>query len=354
MLIVCLYILLLIPVGCNKLHRSSRIALATEGRASEVSEWFKMMKKMELKSHVSLFMLSYDIPINETICNGHAHVVCLHAPGSTWTSGRNIMTRSIANYETDNKHPFKYWLFGDHDMVKLDNCGEATKCQAPQYPAHSTELAACCFDVGVETLIAPEVQWAVVNFNIWGGGRVIDWLSFSHIDCCDGSLNAFHRLAVPTILPYIELVDKKSWWEAQGLHFHLVSGCFPGYSVYSNVFSIKATSAHSPYPMGRYPDPVNRAVRQVYGKYDLVPNPISLRTVQLEQGNCANVNHSTLPLDEMFEHRLPANSKLKTVWDTAAWQNSTSFRRCLAHLTPRFLSYLESGDLVKTDGAVYS
>jgi hypothetical protein len=106
--------------------------------------------------------------------------------------------------------------------------------------------------------------------------------------------------------------------------------------------------------MGRYPDPVGRAVQQVYGKYGLVPNPISLRTVQLEQGNCANVNHSTLPLDEMFELRLPTNSSLKTTWDTTAWQNSTTFRRCLEHLMPRFLSYLESGDLVRTDGVLFS
>eukprot|EP01034_Spumella_vulgaris_P026625 gene26625-33232_t len=191
-------------------------------------------------------------------------------------------------------------------MAKLDNCGEATRCQAPEYPAQSTKLA-----------------------------------------------------ALPTILPYIELVDKKSWWEAQGLHFHLVSGCFPGFSVYSNVFSMKGTSAHSPYPMGRYPDPVNTALRQVYGKYGLIPNPITVNTVQLEQGNCANINHTALPLDGMFEHPVKVNSlvtkkPLKTIWDTAAWQNSTAFKRCLERLTPRFQSYLETGDLAKTDGAVFA
>ena len=334
-----------------KVH-ASKIALATEGRATEVAEWYRMLSIMENKNHAVLFLLSYDNPIDPMICNNET-VICLHKPGSTWTSGRNELARSITQFQDKHRHHFKYWLMGDQDMAKLDNCGEATHCQAPDYPARSIKLAACCFDIAMKTLLAPEVQYAIVNFNIWGGGQIVDWLGFSHMDCCDGSLNAFHHAAVPVVLPYIELIDKISWWEAQGLQFHVISGCFPGYSVYSNVFSIKATTAHSPYPMGRTPNEVNRALKQVYGKLGLIPDPISVAKVQLEQANCANLDHQKLGLVGSYEPKIvaePEKEPLKTLWVSDAWRNMTSFKKCLDLLRPRYLKYMETGNLVELDG----
>ncbi len=357
-------------MGLKPHHHNPKIAIATEGKAEEVSIWVDMMSKMEHKSHVTLFLLSYDKPLEAEYCVNQTRVICMYKPGSTWTSGRNELSRAIDSHESSIRHRFKYWLFGDQDMVKLDNCGEATRCQGDSFPPRSSALAACCFDVAMQTLTAPEVQYAVVNFNIWGGGELVDYLGFSHMDCCDASLSAFHRVAVPVVLPYIELVDKISWWEAQGLHFHVVSGCFPGYSVYHNAFSIKATSAHSPYPMGRYPGSVEKAIRQVYEKRGLVPDPLPMNPVQLEQGNCAKLDHDKLGLVKSYEPRITtvsnhsssklfggknsAPTTLKTLWVSNAWQKTASFKKCQELLKPRYLSYMKSGILVELDGEVFS
>eukprot|EP01034_Spumella_vulgaris_P037518 gene37518-46288_t len=63
----------------------------------------------------------------------------------------------------------------------------------------------------------------------------------------------------------IELLDKTSWWESQGIHFHLVSGCFPSYSVYSNLVCEYGSNAHSGYPQGRRPVESKKAMQRVYG-----------------------------------------------------------------------------------------
>ena len=356
--------LLLLARGTEHGHLAPMIAIATEGRNTEIVLWLELLNHMESKNHITLFLLSYNAPLESQLCSKHSKVICLFEPNSTWTSGRNILARTISQFEKNNPNHhgnqsyFKYWLFGDQDMAMLTNCGGATHCKPPKYPGKSIELAACCYDIAVKTLLAPEIQYAAVNF--YAGGYLknisrVDYLGFSHVDCSDGALNAFHHAAVPVILPYIELLDEQSWWESQGLHFHLITNCFPGYSVYSNIFDFKFTADHSSYPRGRLPGAeIQKTLIQVYGKYDLIPDIISRSSEQMFHGNCAKLNHQKMGLNGSFEpynHQNRAAAALfSTYGKSQAWQELPSFKKCLAALQPRFSQYVETGDLRRIDG----
>eukprot|EP01034_Spumella_vulgaris_P032322 gene32322-39909_t len=82
----------------------------------------------------------------------------------------------------------------------------------------------------------------------------------------------------------IDLIDKNTWWESQGMHFHLVKGCFAGHFVISNIFGVMVNNDHSSnYPRGRCPEEAVTAMKSIYGKVGLVPDIITLNKTMLDQ-----------------------------------------------------------------------
>lgn len=337
-------------------HANAKIAISTQGKAKDVIQWISIISNMQHEDRVVLFLLSYDEPISETYCNNtNSKVSCQFQSGSSWTSGRNLLARNIANYEIQHHHNFKYWIFADADLSELTHCNRATICQPPTYPARSPQLATCCYNVAIDTLLAPEVQYAVVNFVNYGV-KDLDYLSFAHVDCADAALVAVHRHAAPVVLPYIELVDKYSWYDSQGLLYQVLVGCLQGYSVFSNIFTIVETSAHSEYPKGRFADYANKSLHEVYGKVGLMPFPISGTPVLMGQGNCADAkppNPSISGLAAFYEPKIPiveGQYTPKTLTASDAWQNTTRFQQCLSALKLRFVRYIHGEALEKIDG----
>ena len=73
------------------------------------------------------------------------------------------------------------------------------------------------------------IEYAVINFVDLGGVKnpvtntpVMGILQIAHTDCADGAFNAIHRAAVPVLLPYVELVDRYSWWGAQAIMWTVI------------------------------------------------------------------------------------------------------------------------------------
>lgn len=290
-MLLCIAICFVVLLLCNNIVHSAgsvKIAIAAQGKASQIGEWVKMVSLMKYHSHVSLFILSYDAPIDVSHCvsNAATHVSCLYKAHTTWTGGRNYLASEIVKKENSVHHHFKYWVMCDHDQIVISRCGKTSKCGEKHSP-NTPEFAACCFDGIIGKLMEPDVQYPVVHFStlLIEEACSKDYATFMHFDCGDAMLYAYHRLAVPVMFPYIELLDKKSWWESQGIHFHLVSACFTGYSVYSNLVCGYGSSIHTGYPQGRYPAESNKAIEQVYGKVGLVSEKmISLKTPSMEQG----------------------------------------------------------------------
>ncbi len=359
------------PAGADVDNTARDIAIAVQGGASGFRSWKFLLDRIRHKDRVHLFLLSYDVPISEDVCGSSsinsensADVTCVFAPHTTWTSGRNALGRAVALHEqqrrqqrqreedsllqrqqllnsTEDGGPvaarFKYWLFADQDMSSVEGCHLSTHCHQT-LPAWSLELTACCFDIALGILLGPHMHFAAVNFVMaYQSGARGPRLGLLHHDCADAALSAFHKDAVPVVLPYVELVDRFTWWESQGIHFHVVSSCMPGYSVYSNVFYLTKTSGHVNYPRGRQREKAAQAILQVYGgSKGLVPDPIGHHTLQIEQGNCASIPDA-----------------LSDRWTSHEWQRRTSFMRCLAALQPRWEAFVRTGNLTAIDGAPY-
>lgn len=291
---------------------------------------------MKTKEFSAFFVLSYDLPIDNSHCESKTKVTCLFQPKSSWRKGRNMLIRSIANYEKVFKHQFKYWLFGDDDKIRIKSCGAVVS-------SLTIAMSAFCFDSIVHQLSAPNIQYAAVGYVSYHKAfkdttLVEDTLGFLHGDCYDAALTAIHHLAVPVLLPYVELLDNLTWWAP--LWYHLIVGCFPGYSVYSPGFQF-GNESHTPYPKKNVEHLTTKAFRQVYGPLDLIPYPITEENINIlkrKQGNCANIN----------------NSQVKhSSWSSDTWLRLDSFKKCYQQLRPRFLRFIEGEDLTKIDGENY-
>lgn len=63
-------------------------------------------------------------------------------------------------------------------------------------------------------------------------------------------------------------------------------------------------------------------------------------------GNCANLPANTSTYTNFIE---PKDSQFVS----SGWQDSVNFKKCLMALQPRFVKFLEVGDVSKIDGEVY-
>lgn len=149
---------------------------------------------------------------------------------------------------------------------------------------------------------------------------------------------------MPVLFPYIELVDAYTWGASQALQWHVITSCVPGASVFSNIFTFHATADHDPYPRGRNLEQEKQALKEVYGKAGMIPNPMHNVGALLEEGNCANHNAHNL-----WE---PADPNENT-WSQTKWKTQDAFAKCRAAMEPRFFEFMKTGNLAALDGRVY-
>lgn len=180
------------------------------------------------------------------------------------------------------------------------------------------------------------MEYAVVNFvNLGGVADTGGIMKIAHNDCSDGAFNAYHRAALPVLLPYVELVDRFSWWGSQAIMWTVIGGCVPGYSVYVGVFDLKRTTGHASYPRGRYEEVEMDAKEAVFGKRGLSPWPVDIHANRV-QGDCMKIG-------------MPVQLAHRVIWSSGNWIKSENFQRCFTELKPRFDRFIKSGNLSATD-----
>ena len=335
-----LVLLIVISIFCRGYgHNEANIAIAVQGKAVNLADWIKMVSLMKTKELLTLFVLSFDFPIDKHLCRNRTQITCLFQSKTTWRSGRNMMIRSISNYKKRFSHHFKYWMFADDDVNRIESCFDIFSGNSNTNKTRDIEMAAVCFDFIIHKLSSPNVQYAVVgykNFNLQN--LVKDALGFMHADCCDGALLAIHHLAVPILLPYVELLDNITWWAP--IWKNLQVGCFPGYSVFSQ--GLKHRESHSPYPknMKNIQVLMTKALRQVYTPLGIIPYPITEKNLKtpLIPGNCAGITESQV--------NYPS-------WRSDGWLELDSYKKCYKQLRPRFIKFIENNDLASIDGENY-
>ena len=152
---------------------------------------------------------------------------------TSWNEGRNaLLTRAKATY-----HPTLplYLIFMDCDARLTEvldfgsNTGNPYRTFELYLRRHLPAVGHAHFD------------WQPYNdtLEIQGGAGNYDAI-----------LNAFHREAVDSLLPYATLWDKHSWHYSQFLIHTLTSALFPGGRMQFNALRVLQHAGHAQYPRG--------------------------------------------------------------------------------------------------------
>jgi len=148
--------------------------------------------------------------------------------------------------------------------------------------------------------------------------------TFVFFDCSDAQLQAFHREAVPILLPYHSELDSISWWCSQATLFYYSAGCLAG----ANAVALHkmGSSGHGNYPRGRDPDGEEAVIKHLFPSLlDFPINP-AYGPICTQQGG------------GVVRHIDPANPEV------VDWQNSTAFLKCKTVKEPYFISVIGEGE----------
>jgi hypothetical protein len=230
-----------------------RVALAVKCTQSHLLEWESLIAALPLttRANLTLFFTIYGTITNQSLISISKNIPLLTllrnysnlsptiiahlAPTSTlsWTPGRNELLQIMYAYEVDRGERFTYWVTADGDTSHID-CNQCLPTRPPDYSS-----TACCWDTLLgSTLNADGLSFAMVGTMLSGeelpffGQRRKDGITDIHQyllkDCTDGQIQAFHRDAVPLLLPFHDEFEDQSWWASQYLLFAYTSACVRG------------------------------------------------------------------------------------------------------------------------------
>lgn len=202
----------------------------------------------ELRGRVTLFLLAYNGEFDcapsvaaSAAAGGPLHAVCLFAPGTSWTTGRNALARAIFQAERARGGTFSRWVFSDQDAatpggLKCNGMGVGTTACA------SDDTGVSAWSALIRTLLLPldypllTMTAPVLHAHLLKAPEppstataCTQCVTFLNSDCGDAIVNSFDREAVPIFLPYFTDMDDSSWWSSQAILFNLKKGCMGGY-----------------------------------------------------------------------------------------------------------------------------
>ncbi len=153
----------------------------------------------------------------------------IHYPGSTWNEGRNCLLAKALALEAERGIPYRYLIFLDDDC-QLEEDGELAA-------ALGLPLTGNPFRTFERFLLRwePAVGYARYDWQHLEPGREVN-LGNNF----DALFNAFHREAVPFLLPYYTGFDAESWLYSQMLVSHLASMALHPYRIQCNL--VRATN----------------------------------------------------------------------------------------------------------------
>lgn len=396
MIILFLLVLLLTSLPCWRAGivaegedgTKERVAIAVQGSKQDMLGWLQVYDLMKSKDHARLFLLSYGSEPIVEVSNAldgtdkdqrRRDVVFIHAPNSTWTSGRNTLARHIFSYEQDYKVTFRYWLFADADMLNVTCKSTPAEMQKNSV----AETSAFCLGRHIQYFLLSHLSYAQVFFL----GALGSEFEFYRFDCGDAQFHAIHRAAVPIFLPYVELLDGLSWWESQQFVWRLSAGCLPQAGIGAGMLSKdKTVQQHGSYPRGTFLKSRAKAIAHIFGKRGLSPHPVDGSLYDTVQGDCANQQNQIderngRPNDFLQEFSATVRQQqhadnsaetsasgsqtgTNTTTTSAAvtleglqsiqWRSSDVYHYCLHALKSRFEAYMIKGNLIDIDGPPYT
>ena len=187
-------------------------------------------------------------------------------------------------------------------------------------------------DLFVQFLLGPQ-QFAMVAISAWEQNPEA-YSHFSQHECPDAMLNAFHRAAVPVLLPYNDALEDVSWWYSQEILFHLAYGCVKGGIVTLGGYSmLRSDTEHAEYPKRDATSP-KETIKQYY--WPLIPWPVTSAEHRLMQNKCMSSGAVG------WEVTFTSSSK------SSAWQRRRAYKVCLEALEPHFIKFMQTLPFAKT------
>lgn len=298
-----------------------RVAFGTQGKCVDVLPWADIISKQHLSYQIDFFFLVFDVdpqeclPGYDVLRSQHS---LIYSPGSTWNAGRNSIAKNMHMQELTSGTQYKYWVFADQDARYLD-------CE---YCKHMplNDRVSCCYDHFLHFLLGPQ-QFAVVALNA-NQQDANAYADFSRHECVDAQLNAFHRAAVPLLLPYTTELDNTSWWYSQYILYHVSYGCLRGGIVTLGGF-VWTESEHSSYPKGVDQSVGLVSLKKIYSA--LIPWPIATSDKPMMQLGCLSM--------EMYH---PWERRFTSACKSSAWHAAHEYKACVAALKPQYESFLHS------------
>ena len=303
------------------------LPLLCRGKCNDFLLWQDLVAHQHNAYQVDLFFLVFEAQVD--VCHDAASSVLnstvVYGPNTTWSSGRNMLAKAIYRKEQTMGSEYKYWIMSDSDVRRL-------KCHNCRHRGGDKE-ASCCFDLFVQFLLGPQ-QFAMVAINEYDQNPEA-YSHFSQHECPDAMLNAFHRAAVPVLLPYNDAMEDVSWWLSQEILFHLTYGCVKGGVVTLGGYSLLETDTeHAKYPRGLDGASPMETIKQHYRP--LIPWPITSAGHKLLQRQCMSSGAAG------WTPTFTSSSK------SSAWQRSQAFEVCLKVLQPHFIRFMQTLPSTKT------
>ncbi len=176
-------------------------------------------------------------------CNNTSlpHVQYLFDPSTTWTTGRNLLFKTIMAQKLN----YVYYTFLDDDVVL--RYGDLREQGANPWRDYEISV------LEVQPLLA--VSWhlteSIFHRYYWGFCNYPNNTKFLPHVWFDALFNSFHRNVICHLLPYYEAMDHVSWWFSQVYLVIKTDLMFPGQALlHLDVFA--DNPVHRSYPRSLY------------------------------------------------------------------------------------------------------
>jgi hypothetical protein len=182
----------------------------------------------------------------------------IYIPNTTWTAGRNELSKAAYCLEQQRKKDFTYWIFSDDD-IELD-CRSYRRGMKKQR-IEGWQTFSCWkiyFDFVAKALPSFKSPLLSAEFFKYEPYTLGDWY--------DAALNAMERDRIHLMLPYItKEPNGTSWWLSAMVQILVGRSCFPFTTLIFELASVNP--AHSDYPRGLDTDEAKRLMFDNYGSY---------------------------------------------------------------------------------------
>jgi hypothetical protein len=222
----------------------------------------------------------------------------MYIPNTTWTEGRNELSKGAYCLEEERQKKFKHWIFSDDDIIF-----ECAAFNRESRKSNKKHRPIDCWKMFFQYIIHDFPQ---LHSPIMVGEWIAPLRPLMTVDFYDAALNVFDRERIHLMLPYITKEPKgTSWWLSALVQIQVGRACFPS-SAFAFPIAI-SNPVHSEYPRGLHWE----------AGADLVKNNIHpyLPTAPLPQGD-ATLNSRYMRFLNGVELNTFVDEQMEMVGDT--------------------------------------